>query len=96
MLVVRMSLKVLGHFMQLGYGTDEHEIEGAILSQHLYKNTGKGYTAQNKKGSQKPNQDEERIWFCSAYQRNKCPNKSNHMVVIKGTMRMTAHICATC
>jgi hypothetical protein len=39
---------------------------------------------------------EENVWFCSFYQRNKCQHKTNHMVVVKGKMRNSQHICATC
>lgn len=81
------------------WSDDPHEIEGAILSKYLFKN--KGYIAQNKKGTgftgtQKANMEEDRVWFCSLYQRNKCSHKSNHLIVIKGKQRLAAHICATC
>ena len=40
--------------------------------------------------------DEDRTWFCSAYQRNKCIKKTNNLDTINGRMRIQSHICATC
>jgi hypothetical protein len=40
--------------------------------------------------------DSSPVWFCSAYQRNRCEQKHNHMIVVRGKMHMAQHICATC
>jgi hypothetical protein len=52
----------------------------------------------NKKKNEKSNSSgsEEKLWFCSLYQRNKCSHDSHHLMVVKGKMRHAQHICATC
>ncbi|MEW8546061.1 MAG: hypothetical protein AB2693_21270, partial [Candidatus Thiodiazotropha sp.] len=79
---------------------DSQQIESAILSKHI-RSQPKNYQSTFSKDSHSKKtkvekSDEEKVWFCSAYQRNKCSNKANHMVVVKGHMRMAMHICATC
>ena len=78
-----------------------HELESAVLSKHVKphkyfanKTSFKKDTRPSSKSN--PSSDEEKIWFCSLYQKNKCSNRANHMVVYKGKMRMAMHICATC
>ena len=67
-----------------------------MLSKFLLKNS-KGYQCARKESTTHKAEDkEERVWFCSAYQRNKCNHKSNHMQVVKGKMRLASHICASC
>lgn len=75
---------------------DSQQIESAILTKHIrphkpQQSKKESYTDKKAKAS-----SEEKIWFCSAYQRNKCTFRANHMVVVKGQMRMATHICATC
>ena len=54
-------------------------------------------TSENKnKVSSLQEDGSESIWFCSKFQRNKCPHKSAHSVVLKGKMRLAKHICASC
>ena len=36
------------------------------------------------------------VWFCTAYQRNKCTEKGNHIASINGMSRFVQHICAAC
>ena len=75
------------------WSDDPHEIESAILTKHLLKSKSQPF----KKGNmQAANQNTDRVWFCSLYQRNKCSHKSSHLQVIKGKQRMATHICATC
>lgn len=74
---------------------DPQQIESAILSKHLRWQKS-SFLANKKDSSHKGNNSDEKLWFCSLYQRNKCANKASHMVVIKGKMRMAQHICATC
>ena len=78
-----------------------HELESAVLSKHVKphkyfanKTSFKKDTRPSSKSN--PSSDDEKIWFCSLYQKNKCSNRANHMVVYKGKMRMAMHICATC
>ena len=78
-----------------------HELESAVLGKHVKPQKSFGFKSGFKKDthpSSKQNQssDEEKIWFCSLYQKNKCSNRANHMVVYKGKMRRAMHICATC
>ena len=78
------------------WSDDPSQIEGAMLSKFLLKNS-KGYQFSRKESTTHKAEDkEERVWFCSAYQRNKCNHKSNHMQVVKGKMRLASHICASC
>lgn len=78
-----------------------HELESAILGKHVKPHKYFGSKTSFKKDTHpssksNPSSDEEKIWFCSLYQKNKCSNRANHMVVYKGKMRMAMHICATC
>lgn len=75
------------------WSDDPHEIESAILTKHVMKNKS---SFTKKLTGQGQNQQTDRVWFCSLYQRNKCAHKSTHLLVIKGKQRMAAHICATC
>jgi hypothetical protein len=75
-------------------------IEMAILSKYQPQNKFSG-SKGGRRGFSKPVSsdgvmDEGSIWFCSAYQRNKCASKSGHMIVVKGKMRLAQHICASC
>lgn len=84
--------------IQLGKKTwvdDPQQIESAILSKHLRWQKS-SFLTNKKDSTHKGNNNDEKLWFCSLYQRNKCANKASHMVVIKGKMRMAQHICATC
>lgn len=49
-----------------------------------------------KKNKNETNDTEEKLWFCSQYQRNKCHSKGSHILVIKGQARHAQHICASC
>ena len=40
---------------------------------------------------------EEKVWFCSQFQRNKCSHKSTYLAVVKRKMRhQHTCICAAC
>lgn len=82
---------------------NSNEIESAILNKHIrpqksttskfgYKKDSYTHTGSSKATTS----EEEKVWFCSLYQKNKCSNRANHMIVVKGKMRMAMHICATC
>ena len=80
---------------------DFHYIETAILSKHTPKNKSwqqnkKSFGSQYKKKQSDPSNADEKTWFCSQYQRNKCQHKGNHILVIKGKARHALHICASC
>ena len=80
---------------------DSGHIEAAILSKHLRSQKGttsNAGSASSKKDYSKASET-EKVWFCSQYQRNKCPHKSGHLISSRGTkgqMRWAQHICATC
>ena len=74
------------------WSDDPSSWESAFLSKYIIK-SNKQFTPGRK---EKVSNNDERVWFCSAYQRNKCAHKSNHMLVIKGKMRLASHICASC
>lgn len=40
--------------------------------------------------------DKSSVWFCSPFQRNKCPEKGEHEGEVMGIKRHVLHICATC
>ena len=75
------------------WSDDPQQIEGAILSKYLLR--GKGYSSF-KENSSKSDAAEDRTWFCSEYQRNKCKHKSSHLRVHNGKQKLANHICATC
>ena len=74
------------------WSDDPSSWESAFLSKYVIK-SNKQFTPGRKENV---SNNDERVWFCSAYQRNKCAYKSNHMLVIKGKMRLASHICASC
>lgn len=57
----------------------------------------KSFSAKyQKKNKNETNDTEEKLWFCSQYQRNKCHSKGSHILVIKCQARHAQHICASC
>lgn len=81
------------------WSDDSQQIESAILSKYLRLQKGlpnKNSKDFSKQSEKKNKSTEEKTWFCSPYQRNKCQHKGNHLVVIKGEQRLALHICATC
>ena len=77
---------------------DSQQIENAILSKYLLKGSVNAKFRSSKSGGKSSSKqvDEDRTWFCSAYQRNKCPKKSNNSDFFNGSLRLQSHICATC
>ena len=71
------------------WSDDPQEIETAILSKHLLKSKQTPFKKGSNQGASKQS---DRIWFCSQYQRNKCPHKSTHLQVVKSKQRMATHI----
>ena len=79
---------------------DFQQIETAILSKHIpkqkfqkkfgNKDKSREDSADSKKSS------DEIVWFCSLYQRNKCPQKLSHTERKNGRMHFAQHVCATC
>ena len=74
--------------------------EGILARAKLGKSSGKVCTAASNSqwgdrglGNKAKN---DNVWFCSAYQRNRCSKTSPHTNVIKGINREVSHICATC
>jgi hypothetical protein len=50
----------------------------------------------NKKKNEKSNSSgsEEKLWFCSLYQRNKCSHDTHHLMVVKRKNEAcSAHLC---
>ena len=77
------------------WSDDPQQIESAILNKYLLKNKGfSGFT--NKGSSNKMESGEDKTWFCSEFQRNKCKHKSSHLRVHNGKQKLASHICATC
>jgi len=82
------------------WGDDFSYVESAILSKQ--KSQGKSGAVRFGDGKYKaqpanlPEDKAESMWFCSKYQRNKCPHKSAHSLVVNGKMRYAKHICASC
>ena len=79
------------------WADDSQLIESAILTKYILKGSASKSLAHKSGGKAAGKQsDEDRTWFCSSYQRNKCAKKSNHLDTINGRMRLQSHICATC
>ena len=38
----------------------------------------------------------DKVWFCSAFQKNNCNLASPHQLNIKGVEREVKHVCAAC
>ena len=77
------------------WSDDTQHIESAILSKYLLKKSG--FSSSSKKEFQNKNDaNEDRTWFCSEYQRNKCKHKSSHLRVHNGKQKLASHICAAC
>lgn len=77
------------------WSDDPSQIETAILSKFLLKNKGPS-SFLKKDYANKPDANDDKTWFCSEYQRNKCKHKSSHLRVNNGKQRLASHICATC
>lgn len=93
--------------VELGHKTwkdDFQYVESAILNKHVpksrssYQNSSYKKTEfkSGKRQSDKKVENEDKLWFCAAYQRNKCQHKSSHTLVLKGKMHYAHHVCATC
>ena len=80
------------------WSDDSSHIENAILSKYLLKGTTKSKsTPASKSLSGQSSHDDERVWFCPLYQRNKCLKRSNHVDTFKNKgLKLLQHICATC
>ena len=79
------------------WSDDSSYIENAILSKYLLKGSSKSKTSATKSLSSQQGQDDDRVWFCPLYQRNKCLKRSNHLDTFKNKgLKLLQHICATC
>ena len=85
------------------WADDFQYIESAILTKHTPKgasgsnsiNSGKK-SFKNRRHREGQAETEEKFWFCSLYQRNKCSHKASHIQVVKGKARFAQHACASC
>ena len=75
------------------WSDDPQQIEAAILSKYLLKN--KGFSSFYKKEN-KADSNDDKTWFCSDYQRNKCKHRSSHLKVHNDKQKLASHICASC
>ena len=86
--------------IEIGHKTwkdDFQQIESAILSKHVPKQTQFSKNQQSKsKEDSASKKSEEKIWFCALYNRNKCPQKISHTETKFGKFHFAHHICATC
>ena len=80
------------------WNDDYQYIETAILSMHVPRN--KNFPKFKKTFSKKTSGDNienDEIWWCANYNRNKCQHKNNHILTeFRGRARNALHICATC
>ncbi|MES9902604.1 MAG: hypothetical protein ABW168_07965 [Sedimenticola sp.] len=85
------------------WSDDPGQLEQAILSKHILR--GESFRKSNilSKGkvnvpvdNRKDDENVERLWYCSWYNRNKCAKPNDHLEVIRGRMRNCLHICAEC
>ena len=83
---------------QLSWGDNFHYVETEVLG-NPKKSSGyfpKKSSSAEDKHKMAENESEDKAWFCSNFQRNKCAHKSSHTSVVKGKMRLCQHICASC
>lgn len=80
------------------WSDDSSHIENAILSKYLLKGTTRAKTTTASKSlSGQSSHDDDRVWFCPLYQRNKCLKRSNHVDNFKNKrLKLLQHICAAC
>ena len=78
---------------------DFQQIESAVLSKHVPKQKSQFVKKSGFKGkedSENKKSSDDKLWFCSSYQRNKCPQKLSHTETKYGRMHFAQHVCATC
>lgn len=82
------------------WGDDFQYVETSILNSRSLKrnfiSSQKKVSNMDMKHAGETQEPEDKAWFCSLFQRNKCAHKSSHTLVVKGKMRLAQHICATC
>ena len=83
---------------QKAWSDDPQQFESAILTKNLrvQRSSSSAHKKESVNNKKDKDDSEEKVWFCSQFQRNKCSHKGTHMVVVKGRMRQAQHICATC
>ena len=77
------------------WSDDSAQIETAILSKYVLK-TSKTRPQSSATRKSDIQNDDDKVWFCQLYQRNKCLHKTNHTETFKGRLRLAQHVCATC
>ena len=78
------------------WSDDSAQSETAILSKYVMK-TSKPCCSQPSATQKSDSQNnEEDVWFCQAYQRNKCLHKTAHTETFKGKLKLAQHACVTC
>lgn len=75
------------------WSDDSSQIESAILSKFVLKSSKSPFSVTRKSDNL---DNEDRAWFCQAYQRNKCLHKASHTETFRGKLKLAQHICATC
>jgi hypothetical protein len=96
----------LGHCL---WGDDFQYVEATVLSRYSQKFRYRSESTNSVQLNPNPRYDlpqervstgadeDNRLWFCSKYQRNKYHLKTAHVVTTKGgKTRFPKHICATC
>jgi hypothetical protein len=81
---------------------DTTQLEHVILAGHKQSTQQTSSPRPNKSGvnqskfTRESKSGDDSVWYCSAFQRNKCSEQNAHIMVINGQMRHVHHICATC
>ena len=78
------------------WSDDSAQIETAILSKYVMKSSKPRSSQPSATRKSDSQTNEENVWFCQAYQRNKCLHKTAHTETIKGKLKLAQHVCATC
>jgi len=81
------------------WSDDFSSVENAILPKNSSKPKGATFVRRDRLDERPKSTkfgDDEKVWFCSPYQRNKCLHKGQHTVTVKGRLRWALHICASC
>ena len=78
------------------WSDDSAQIETAILSKYVLKTSKTRPSLSSATRKSDTQNDDDKVWFCQLYQRNKCLHKANHTETFKGKLRLAQHVCATC
>ena len=78
------------------WGDETARLEQKILMPFAKKTVSSVKTGKGDKPTFFKRPDEEKVWFCSAYNRNNCSYREPHLTKFNDKTYVVQHICATC